>query len=535
MRIEMKAALYARVSSEKQAEKDLSISAQLKALRKYADEHGYQVFREFIDEAESARTADRPAFQEMIAYAKQKSKPFEAILVWKLSRFARNREDSIVFKSLLRKVGVQVISISEQFDDSPVGRLLESLIESMDEFYSANLSQEARRGLREVASRGFWAAGSAPFGYRLIDVPDGKATRKNLDIDEISARIVRKMFDLCLQGRGAKDIAQTLNREGIETRSGGKWTKAGVAYMLKNDIYTGDFVWPSLNRLRKGEKQIVHERHHDPIISKKDFERAQEMISDRAPERIHPQRLVSSYLLSGLLFCDKCGKAMLGATAKSGRYRYYSCYSRTRVDLDCCKCKPINSDKLERTVVDKLKEHVLTESNLSELLRLTNAELADQSKRLSKDVESWRLQLSKVQIKLERLFDAVELGHLSAASVAPRIDKLKLQMDDLQSRISVSESDRERRQPVKAISKAELKRYVVDLRALLLEGEFFEQKSFLRSFVKRIDYGFPQVQIEYTFPLDPKTMANREVLAMGKKSGADEARTRDLLRDRQAF
>lgn len=138
----MKAVLYARVSSEKQAEKDLSISAQLKALRKYAAEKGYEVIREFVDEAESARTANRPAFQEMIALAKSKPKPFDVILVWKLSRFARNREDSIVYKSLLRKRGIQVVSIKERVDDSPAGALLEGMIEVIDEFYSANLAQE---------------------------------------------------------------------------------------------------------------------------------------------------------------------------------------------------------------------------------------------------------------------------------------------------------------------------------------------------------------------------------------------------------
>src|SRR3990172_4028808 len=123
----MKVALYARVSSEKQAEKDLSISSQLKALRAYAEKQGWLVYREFIDEAESARSADRPAFQEMIALTKSKEKSFDAILVWKLSRFARNREDSIIYKSLLRKRGIQVVSVSEPTDDSPVGRLLEGM------------------------------------------------------------------------------------------------------------------------------------------------------------------------------------------------------------------------------------------------------------------------------------------------------------------------------------------------------------------------------------------------------------------------
>ena len=158
----MKTALYARVSSEKQAEKDLSIPAQLKALRDYATKKGWEVCREFVDEAKSARTANRPQFQEMIATAKQKEKPFTVILVWKLSRFARNREDSIIYKSLLRKQGVEVISINEQIDDSPSGKLFEGIIQVMVEFYSSNLSHDTLSGFTQNARRGFLNGGSIP-------------------------------------------------------------------------------------------------------------------------------------------------------------------------------------------------------------------------------------------------------------------------------------------------------------------------------------------------------------------------------------
>ena len=138
----MRVAIYARVSSERQAEKDLSIPAQIKALKRYAFKQKWDVVGEYVDEAESARSANRPAFKEMIAAAKDNTKPFDAILVWKLSRFARNREDSVIYKSLLRRRQISVISMNEQVDESPAGSLLEGIIEIIDKFYSANLSQD---------------------------------------------------------------------------------------------------------------------------------------------------------------------------------------------------------------------------------------------------------------------------------------------------------------------------------------------------------------------------------------------------------
>ena len=148
----MKVALYARVSSEQQAEKDLSIPAQLKALKDHAIKKGWEVVSEFVDAAESARTANRPAFQKMIAQAKQKPRPFDCILVWKLSRFARNREDSIMYNGPASPKGG---ASNEQIWATASGRLLEGMIETMDEFYSANLGQDTRRGMKENAQRGF--------------------------------------------------------------------------------------------------------------------------------------------------------------------------------------------------------------------------------------------------------------------------------------------------------------------------------------------------------------------------------------------
>ncbi len=177
----MKAVLYGRVSSDKQ-DVDLSISSQLKNLREYAARNGYSVVREFVDEAESGRTADRPAFREMVSMARHSPRPFDAVLIWKYSRFARSREDSIVYKTMLRKSGIQVIAITELFEDTPTGRLLEAMIESLDEFYSANLGEEIVRGLRESASRGFYLHSRPPYGYRKVKVKDGGKERPRVEL-----------------------------------------------------------------------------------------------------------------------------------------------------------------------------------------------------------------------------------------------------------------------------------------------------------------------------------------------------------------
>ena len=159
------AALYARVSSDRQ-DVDLSVSAQLRALRDYAEKNGYLVVREYVDEAESGRIADRPEFRKMLDEASAEGAPFEEILVWKFSRFTRKREHAVAFKSMLRKKGIRVVSITEHADDTPTGKLMEAIIESVDEFYSENLAEEVRRGMREAASRGFWVASRVPYGYR---------------------------------------------------------------------------------------------------------------------------------------------------------------------------------------------------------------------------------------------------------------------------------------------------------------------------------------------------------------------------------
>jgi site-specific DNA recombinase len=285
----MRVVLYARVSSEAQ-DVSLSISAQLKSLREFAERNGHIIVREFVEEAESGRSiSKRPAFREMVSLAKSSLKAFDAILIYKYSRFARNRADSIVYKTILRKLGVQVISITEPSDNSPTGRLMEAIIEDLDEFYSDNLGEEVTRGMRESVSRGFYLSSRPPYGYRKIRVMDCGKERTRLEIDPSQSQIAIAIFDDILAGKGITDIVRGLNQKGIASPKGKGWNKTGLGSILKNEIYTGTFVWG--RNSKRGNPPLRAENSFPVLIGKEVFDRVQGLISSRAPANIHPRSL----------------------------------------------------------------------------------------------------------------------------------------------------------------------------------------------------------------------------------------------------
>ena len=317
-------ALYARVSSDRQ-DVDLSVAAQLRALRDHSEKNGYLVVREYIDEAESGRSTDRPQFNKMIREAAQPDTPFREILVWKFSRFTRRREHAVMYKSMLRRKGVRVVSITEHADDSPTGKLMEAVIETMDEFYSENLAQEVTRGMREAASRGFWMTTYAPYGYRRVYVQDGAKKRPRLELNPPHDAVARRVFDLTLQGKTTLDIFKILNAEGIPSSSGKKWSKTAVHKILINEAYAGTLIWGT--NAKDGQEPVRVENAFPAIVSQQEFQRVRKLLAARAPAVTHPRRAASPYLLSGLAKCETCGKALSASEAKSGKYTYYVCQS----------------------------------------------------------------------------------------------------------------------------------------------------------------------------------------------------------------
>ena len=526
------AALYARVSSDRQ-DVDLSISAQLRALRDHARKNGYLVAREYVDEAESGRIADRPEFRKMIDAASKTNAPFREILVWKFSRFTRKREHAVAFKSMLRRKGVRVVSITEQADDTPTGKLLEGIIESVDEFYSENLAQEVTRGMREAASRGFWIASRTPYGYNRVMVQDGPKKRPTLEPDADASRVIKRIFDLAEAGTGMLKIAQALNDEGIASPAGKLWSKNGIHFILRNEVYTGALVWGTKG---KGKDEPVRvEKAFPSIVSKTRFRRVNRLMRSRAPKRAHPRRVGSTYLLSGLVKCKACNRALSGQDAKSGQFAYYVCQSIMKRGKDACDTPRLNARRFEELVVGKIRSNILTESSITELVKVVDEEMDGVAREQRKRLETVEDELEDVKRKLGRIWHVIETTDIDMADAAGRIKEHRDRQERLEDAAAEARAILADRRAV--LDDVEtITAYAKDMRDFLNESELTERRAFIESFVKEIVVMPGDALMRYTVPMPDdslipgraaeKVALNGSVLSTVKNGGLDLTKSR---------
>lgn len=347
------AAAYIRVSTDSQTE--LSPDSQIKVVREYARKNGYLIPNEFIfrDDGISGRHADkRPEFNRMIATAKQKPSPFCAVLLWKFSRFARNQEESIFYKSMLRKNGVEVLSISEPMIDGPFGTLIERIIEWSDEYYSIRLSGEVKRGMTEKVERGL-PVSIPSFGYSIKD--------KQYVVNPETAPIVKKIFADYLNGVPVVTIARQLNDMKIRTTRGGLWENRTVEYILYNPVYIGKIRWNPKRRTRRNysDKDImIVDGSHEPIIDTDTFEKVQERLAEqkRTYKRYIKSSIKEEYMLHGLVKCSSCGSSLSMCQRGVG----LQCVKYTRGQ--CKTSHYISIKKMNALVISAIEVAFATES-----------------------------------------------------------------------------------------------------------------------------------------------------------------------------
>nr|DAZ51065.1 MAG TPA: integrase [Caudoviricetes sp.] len=392
---------YVRVSTGKQDE--LSPDSQAKLLKDYAKSHGYVVSKIFFELGISGRKADkRPEFQKMIGLAKSSDHPADAILVWKFSRFARNQEESIVYKSLLKKKhNVDVISISEPLVDGPFGSLIERIIEWMDEYYSVRLSGEVTRGMKEKAERGGYQA-RPPLGYKIVTHKEPPV------IVPEEAEIVKLIFEkYANENLGIFEIARLLNMHNFKTSHGKEFERRSIEYILQNPTYCGMIRWNRTinesNEIRPESEWIVTDGEHPAIISKELFDKAQERY--KREYRPRGSRPVSTYKhwLSGVVKCPACGRTMTANTIRNNTrvYSHFRCYGYTKGK--CMANNSISSIKLEPAVLESIKT-VLDSGKIT--YRKIEAK-TDDTVDLKTILED---QIKKIDVKLQRIKEAYMNG-----------------------------------------------------------------------------------------------------------------------------
>jgi site-specific DNA recombinase len=383
--------------------------------------------------------------------------------------------------------------------------------------------------MKENASRGYFNGGTVPVGYRTKRIIEGTAKKTKLEPDPTYTPVVKRVFQMCIEGMGAKEIVKTLNSEGLKTNRGKPWTVGTIHNILKNENYTGTLVWNRKSRSGSSKKRnpsgevIRVKKSHPAIIPWQTFDKVQRILEDRDPKIVHPRSHDSRYLLSGLLFCGKCGSRMVGAPAKSSTYFYYLCGKYKRGGKSLCAMRPLGTDKVESFVIDRIRDNILTEENLTELVRLTAKEVRQNGRKSKARCIQIDKQLAALRKRLNRLYDCLETGKIDTDDISPRIKGIKGEISDLEAQ----RVEAERQMEVLTagiIDESEVKAQARDLRNLLSKGSIIEQKSFLKTFIQKVSVNRSKVVIDYTLDIARKGAQpiTQEVLPLKQVGSPDK-------------
>jgi site-specific DNA recombinase len=393
-----RAALYARYSSDNQRIE--SITAQLRATNEYCVRKGHEVVKEYIDEAESGRFDDRPAYQAMMRDAK--SGLFDVVVYHKIDRSARNESDFYYYKALLKRAGVSIEYAECEIADTPEGQMMESVLVGMAAYYSRNLAREAKKGMRENAYKAKHNGGKPPLGYDVTP-------EKDLVINESEAQIVRQIFAMRASGNGYGDIIAALNLAGHKTKRGTPFKKNSLHDLLLNEKYIGNYIFGRVatdsegkrNNHKKSENVITVEGAVPTIIDRETWDRVQKQIEQ-------DRRLAGSYkakeryLLTGLISCI-CGSAMQGSKTtnqRSGTYSYYKCCSQQAGGSEC-KGRRAKKEAVEEFVLARLQEQLSGPAIPDLVARINTAMLALATEQAA-EISALDAQKIKLETKIEK-------------------------------------------------------------------------------------------------------------------------------------
>ena len=480
---------YCRYSSDNQNE--ASIEQQKEELKKYANDHNIKIIHFYCDEAKSGTKDNREEFQHMISDCTKKKKEVDAVLVWKTDRFARNTQDSLFYKYKLDKVQIKLISITQPIDNStPEGNLMYTILAGMDEYYSQNLASNVRRALKFNANQCLTNGGTAPLGYDIVD-------RKYV-INEEEAPIVKLIYTEYLSGKSYYDIINMLNKRGYKTKKNLPFKKNSLYEILHNEKYIGTYIY---NKGTGNKRHIVRddmikvENAFEPIISKEMFYKVQEQTKSNQ-KNTGQYKAKNVYLLSGLIFCGKCGSRYCGQTThktKNGKTyesSFYVCGNRNKVGK--CNNHRIKKDEIENFIINSLIETILNGKNINELAQNIEIQYNNLKSDNSELLKISKKKLAEVKDKLDKTAELlIETGN---KTLIKKLEEYEEEQESLEKDIAFYETT-----ATSSITAKDVTNILKQDINLLKNASKEEMKNIIRKYISRITVFEDKLQIDYTF------------------------------------
>lgn len=484
----MKVALYLRVSTARQAEKDLSIPDQRNQLERWAKEKGWQVVAEYVEPGASATDDKRPQFQRMMDDAARADRPFDTVLVHSFSRFFRDSFQFELHRRSLEKNNVALISITQAVTDDPGGQMFRQLCAMFDEYQSRENAKHVLRAMKENARQGFWNGARPPYGFKAVVVETrADAVKKQLAIEPAEAAVVRMIFNMYRAGNGVRAIAHEFNRRAIGYR-GGKFTSTRVHEILTREAYAGTHYfnrkeWRTGKRKERGE-WIAFET--PVIIEPHVFQAAQRGLEARRPTRQPPRVVNGPTLLTGIAKCATCGGGMTLRTGKGGRYRYYTCNNSVNKGKSACRGRSIPMTDLDNLVLGEVEQKILAPERLEVLLSALIARAKTRTHDDAAKAQQLRKALAVTEGKIERLYGALAEGTVKDTDLF-RKSLARVEAEREEALRLIGSLEQQRAVPKQLVSRKNIALFALAARERLHAEDARMRKGYVRQIVERIE------------------------------------------------
>jgi DNA invertase Pin-like site-specific DNA recombinase len=489
-----RAVVYARVSKER--EESVSIEAQIQHCTARAKLLGAEVVKVFLDDGISGRQArNRREFLRAKAYCE--ATDVDYFITWSTSRFARNMAELFRSEGELREIGTKLECLNADIDDETDAGLVNKAIHGlMDEMYSRQVARDTLRSQKLAAAAGYFTGGGVPFGYR--SVKDG--ARSRLQPDPVERSVVEKIFQLAMVGHGVLAIALQLNEAGL-LRRGRRWTKNGVNYIVKNEVYLGVRTFNKTQRRTGKEKpreEWIRVESHEALVTRSDFERIQKMLDERAPQHDTGGAARSTFLFTGMAVCGICSGRLQIRTGKGragGLYSYYACQAHKHGHARCL-FRPVRADLFDQWLLDEVLTHVLTPAAMVQAL----ADLRAAGATWVRDREVRRAQLvsqiREAEGKREQLYQVLETTGAKTPDLAKVLARLRERSEEAEQLQAQLEKLESAPAPGRAL-RVEPETAMEVMRDLILRAEPKKKRAFLGAFMERVTVGPEGVELDY--------------------------------------